>query len=50
MGFLPLANATIVRLMSSFDETDAFEGASLAARAMAARPQPYLDGLNPAQR
>ncbi len=36
--------------MSSFDETDAFEGASLSARAMAARPQPYLDGLNPAQR
>lgn len=29
---------------------DAFEGASLSARAMAARPQPYLDGLNPAQR
>ena len=36
--------------MSSFDETDAFEGASLAARAMAARPAPYLDDLNPAQR
>ena len=36
--------------MSSFDETDAFEGASLSARAMAARPRPYLDGLNPAQR
>ena len=36
--------------MSSFDETDAFEGASLSARAMAARPQPYLEGLNPAQR
>ena len=36
--------------MSSFDEFDAFEGASLSARAMAARPQPYLDGLNPAQR
>ena len=35
--------------MSSFDEMDAFEGASLSARAMAARPQPYLDGLNPAQ-
>ena len=29
---------------------DAFEGASLSARAMAARPQPYLDQLNPAQR
>ncbi len=36
--------------MSSFDESDAFEHASLAARAMAARPQPYLDGLNPEQR
>ena len=36
--------------MSSFDEIDAFEGASLSARAMAGRPQPYLDGLNPAQR
>ncbi|OIQ24712.1 MAG: DNA helicase II [Alphaproteobacteria bacterium MedPE-SWcel] len=36
--------------MSSFDEMDAFEGASLSARAMAARPMPYLDGLNAAQR
>jgi len=40
--------------MSSFDEMDAFEGASLAARAVAARGQamgaPYLDDLNPAQR
>ncbi|MEP2530813.1 UvrD-helicase domain-containing protein [Shimia sp.] len=36
--------------MSSFDEFDAFEGASLSARAMAARPTPYLDDLNPAQR
>ncbi len=36
--------------MSDFDEMDAFEGASLSTRAMAARPQPYLDGLNPAQR
>ena len=36
--------------MSSYDESDAFEGASLAARAMAARPMPYLDGLNPEQR
>ncbi len=36
--------------MSSFDEHDAFEGASLSARAMAARPMPYLDELNPAQR
>ncbi len=36
--------------MSSYDEMDAFESASLAARAMAARPAPYLDDLNPAQR
>ncbi|MTI01752.1 ATP-dependent helicase [Roseibium sp. RKSG952] len=36
--------------MSSFDEMDAFEGASLSTRAMAARPMPYLDDLNPAQR
>ncbi|TMV07905.1 DNA helicase II [Ruegeria sediminis] len=36
--------------MSSFDETDAFEGASLSARAMAARPAAYMDDLNPAQR
>ena len=36
--------------MNDFDELDAFEGASLSARAMAVRPQPYLDGLNPAQR
>ncbi|MEH6835630.1 MULTISPECIES: ATP-dependent helicase [Falsihalocynthiibacter] len=39
--------------MSSFDENDAFEAASrpsLAARAMASRPTPYLDELNPAQR
>ncbi|MBY6162209.1 UvrD-helicase domain-containing protein [Mameliella alba] len=36
--------------MSSFDEFDAFEASSLSARAMAARPAPYLDDLNPAQR
>ncbi|WP_227271425.1 ATP-dependent helicase [Roseobacter weihaiensis] len=36
--------------MSDFNDMDAFEGASLSARAMAARPQPYLEGLNPAQR
>ncbi|MGL4279782.1 MAG: ATP-dependent helicase [Albidovulum sp.] len=35
--------------MSSSDDLDAFEGASLSARAMAARPTPYLDGLNPEQ-
>jgi len=36
--------------MSDFDDSDAFEGAALSARAMAARPAPYLDALNPAQR
>ena len=39
--------------MSNFAEDDAFEAAasgSLSARAMAARPAPYLDDLNPAQR
>ncbi|SLN61486.1 DNA helicase II [Roseovarius albus] len=36
--------------MSSFDDSDAYEGASLAARAMAARAMPYLDELNPEQR
>lgn len=36
--------------MSSFDEIDAFEAASLSARAMAARPMPYLNELNTAQR
>jgi DNA helicase-2/ATP-dependent DNA helicase PcrA len=36
--------------MSSFDDIDAFEHAALSTRAMAARPTPYLDGLNPAQR
>ncbi len=39
--------------MSSFDESDAFETAtspSLSQMAMAARPTPYMEGLNPAQR
>ncbi|MDP5217838.1 UvrD-helicase domain-containing protein [Ruegeria sp. 2205SS24-7] len=36
--------------MSSHDELEAFEHASLSARAMGARPTPYLDDLNPAQR
>ncbi|MBK1636315.1 ATP-dependent helicase [Rhodovulum adriaticum] len=39
--------------MSPIDDTDAFEAAEnvpLSQRAMAARPVPYLDGLNPAQR
>jgi ATP-dependent DNA helicase UvrD/PcrA len=49
-GFSCAVKAGRLTAMSSFDEMDAFEGASLSARAMAARPQPYLDGLNPAQR
>ena len=37
--------------MSDLDEADAFEAAvPLSQRAMAARPAPYMDGLNPAQR
>ncbi|NOX40018.1 MAG: UvrD-helicase domain-containing protein, partial [Alphaproteobacteria bacterium] len=39
--------------MSQFDESDAFEAGaalSLSAQAMRARPTPYLDGLNEAQR
>ena len=36
--------------MSSFSDSDAFEGASLSSRAMAARGAPYLDDLNPEQR
>ncbi|MBC6437369.1 MAG: UvrD-helicase domain-containing protein [Rhodobacteraceae bacterium] len=36
--------------MSGFDDSEAFEHASLSSRAMAARPRCYLDGLNPAQR
>ncbi|TCO69200.1 ATP-dependent helicase [Rhodovulum euryhalinum] len=39
--------------MCPIDDSDAFEAAaqsSLSMRAMAARPAPYLDGLNPAQR
>ena len=38
--------------MSGWDEADAFEAAAvpLSQRAVAARPRPYLDGLNPAQR
>ena len=40
-------------VMSSYDEQDAFEDAvrvPLSRQAMAARPTPYLDDLNPAQR
>jgi DNA helicase-2/ATP-dependent DNA helicase PcrA len=39
--------------MSNFDEPDAFEAAtplSLSQMAIAARPTPYMEGLNPAQR
>ncbi|SMY07700.1 ATP-dependent helicase [Flavimaricola marinus] len=38
--------------MSSFSDEDAFEAATvpLSRMAMAARPMPYLEGLNPAQR
>ena len=39
--------------MSSYDDQDAFEDAAripLSRQAMAARPTPYLDDLNPAQR
>ncbi|MEF3046243.1 ATP-dependent helicase [Pseudotabrizicola sp. L79] len=38
--------------MNDWDEHDAFEAAAvpLSQRAMAARPAPYLDDLNPAQR
>ncbi|CTQ48845.1 ATP-dependent helicase [Jannaschia donghaensis] len=35
--------------MMDFDDSDAFEAASLSSRAMGVRPTPYLDGLNPAQ-
>jgi DNA helicase-2/ATP-dependent DNA helicase PcrA len=48
--FISNTPRAIVARMSTFDESDAFEGASLAARAMAARPAPYLDDLNPEQR
>ena len=41
-------SSAIVVYMSSSDES--MRAPSLAARAMAARPAPYLDGLNPAQR
>ncbi len=38
--------------MNEFDDSEAFEAAAmpLSRRAMAARPMPYLDGLNQAQR
>ena len=50
-GFIPGVSHAIVGVMSSFSDEDAFEGAvPLSQRAMAARPAPYLDDLNPAQR
>ena len=50
MGFsFPVFGAKF-NAMNDFDEMDAFEGASLSVRAIAARPQPYLEELNPAQR
>ncbi|MCF3972537.1 ATP-dependent helicase [Paracoccus salsus] len=36
--------------MEILDDSDDFDGVPLSRRAMAARPSPYLDGLNPAQR
>lgn len=39
-----------VDLMQLLDDSDDFDGVPLSQRAMAARPAPYLDGLNPAQR
>ena len=48
--FISGRGRAIVAPMSTYDESDAFEGASLSARAMAARPSPYLEGLNPEQR
>ena len=35
--------------MSGINENEAFEGASLSAQAIAARPAPYLEELNPEQ-
>ncbi len=48
--YLASIRAKVVR-MNGYDENDAFEAAvPLSQRAMAARPAPYMDGLNPAQR
>ena len=48
--FISADTGAILAGMSSFDEMEAFEAASLSARAIGARPAPYLDDLNPAQR
>ena len=39
-----------VGAMDLLDDSDDFDGVPLSQRALAARPAPYLDGLNPAQR
>ena len=39
---------SICRRMDTSD-SEAIQAASLSSRAMAARPAPYLEGLNPAQ-
>ena len=53
-GLSPRADAAILASMTGWDEDQAFEAAAapvpLSQRAMAARPMPYLDDLNPAQR
>lgn len=50
-GLFIAANCVYPLRMSGYDESDAFEAAiPLSQRAMAARPAPYLDDLNPAQR
>ncbi len=49
MGFPCQVRGPILQGMNHFDESDAMQAASLSSRAMAARPAPYLDGLNTAQ-
>ncbi|SNT76563.1 ATP-dependent DNA helicase, Rep family [Paracoccus seriniphilus] len=40
----------MVRAMELLDDSDDFDGVPLSQRAIAARPAPYLEGLNAAQR
>lgn len=49
MGFLWPASVLMLRAMNQFDDSDDL-AVPLSQRAMAARPAPYLDGLNAAQR
>jgi ATP-dependent DNA helicase UvrD/PcrA len=49
-GFNSLSACATLAGMDIFDDETAFASASLSARAIAARPQPYLDGLNDPQR